>query len=355
MASVAALDELLDVFCDFPYATPESRLVPISAVLSILARPAISGPVPGHLFDASVIGSGKTLQCDVSHLIATGRVPAHATWPAVEEDQEKLLSTYANSAPPGIVIDNVKGVLGGSALEQTLTSESVEFRQLGGLTLRTLPWRSVLMFSGNNVALSDDMIRRVIMSRLESSLENPTERVDFKRPALLDWVRTERPRLVHLALVVLRSYAAKGWPSAGVRLASYEGWAKVVAGALQFARGGDVTKAQPPRERAALDDSGAAAILAERLPALIGTEPRTIKGIMLAVYPAPGRGEPPDGYDDIRDALEALSPAKGPNGPNAMSVAKKLSKYNGRWFGNRRLRSFLDAHLKQIAWTVDVR
>jgi hypothetical protein len=350
----AALAELLDVFVDFPYANDASRLVPISAILSILARPAIRGPIPGHLFDASVVGSGKTLQCDVSHLIATGRVPGHATWPIKEEEQEKLLSTYANATPPGIVIDNVKGVLGGSALEQTLTSETVEFRQFGALTLRTLPWRSVVMVSGNNVALTDDMIRRMLMSRLESPLENPTERTEFAHPELLEWARVERPRLVVAALTMLRAYAAKGFPATGVHLASYQGWARVVAGAIRYAGGGDVTKAQPPRERAALDDSGAAATLAELLVDL-AAQPVTIKSILALSYPPPGRNDPPDGYDGIRDAFEALAPAKGPLGPSAQAISKKLSKFNGRWFGNKRLSSSIDAHSKSMLWRVETR
>lgn len=349
-----ALVELLDVFADFPYANEASRLVPISAILSILGRAAIVGPVPAHLFDASVQGSGKTLQCDVCHLIATGRVPAHANWPTADEDQEKLLSTYANASPPGIVLDNVKGVLGGSALEQTLTSESVEFRQLGGLSLRTLPWRSVVMISGNNVAVTDDMVRRTLMTRIESPLENPTERTDFAHRELLEWVRDERPRLVVAALTMLRAYACKGFPASDVHLASYSGWARIVAATIRFSGGGDVTRAQPPRERAALDDSGAAATLAEHLGALV-QQPMSMTQILALVYPAPGRNDPPDGHGAIREAFEALSPAKGPNGPSSMGVSRKLAKFQGRWFGNRRIRSLIDAHSKSMVWSVEVR
>lgn len=350
----SSLATLIDVFADFPYVNEASRLVAISAILSMIGRGAIAGPVPGHLFDASVMGSGKTLQCDVVHLIATGRIAAHASWPVKDEDQEKLLNTYANAALPGIVLDNVKGVFGGATIEQTLTSEMVQFRQLGGLGLRTLPWRSVVMVSGNNVALTDDMIRRMLMCRLESSLADPTQRSDFAHPELLDWVRAERPRLVVAALTMLRAYAAKGWPDTGVKLASYQAWARVVAGSIRFAGGADVTTAQPPRERAALDDSGAVATLIERLGSLADV-PRSLASILQAVYPAPGRNDPPDGYNDVREALESLAPAKGPMGPSSRSVGRKLSKFNGRWFGNRRLVARVDEHSKVMLWVVEAR
>jgi hypothetical protein len=350
-----ALRDLVDVFCDFPYVDEPSRYVPISVILSIIARAAIDGPVPGHLFDASVMGSGKTIQCDIAHLIAIGRIPAHATWPAKDEEQEKLLSTYACSGPAAIVLDNVKGVFGGGAIEQTLTSLSVEFRMLGALVLRTLPWRSVVMISGNNIALTDDMIRRTLLSRLESPLEDPTQRTDFKRPELVEWVAAERPRLVTLALTVLRAYAYKGFPDTGVRLASYSAWARVVAGAIRFSGGPDVTQAQPPRERAALDDSGAASVIAANLR-LVSLEPLTIKALLAALYPPPDprKGEPPDGRDDLREAIESLSPARGHATPAALPLAKRLSKFQGRWFGNRKLVSRIDRN-GTLHWHVETR
>lgn len=349
-----ALRDLVDVFCDFPYVDEPSRYVPISAILSIIARAAIAGPVPGHLFDASVMGSGKTIQCDIAHLIAVGRVPAHATWPVKDEEQEKLLATYACSGPSAIVLDNVKGVFGGGAIEQTLTSVSVEFRMLGALALRTLPWLSVVMISGNNIALTDDMIRRTLLSRLESPMEDPTQRTDFKRPELVEWVQSERPRLVTLALTVLRAYAVKGFPDTGVRLASYNAWARIVAGSIRFAGGPDVTKAQPPRERAALDDSGAVDVA---IRTWLGDGWQTLRSLLATLYPTRSRADGPlvDGHDELRGALEALSPAKGPSGPNAQSLSKRLMRFEGRWFGNRRLKKQVDAHSGALMWRVEKR
>ena len=315
--AVAALAELVDVFCDFPYADEPSRYVPIAAALAVLARSAIDGPTPAFLFDASVIGSGKTMQCDIAHVVAVGRVPAHANWPIKEEEQEKLLSTYAGATPPGIVIDNVKGLFGGSAIEQVLTSRTVEFRLFGTQQLRTFPWRTVTMVSGNNVNLTEDMVRRTLMARLESPLERPQDRTDFKRPELVAWAMKERPRLVVLALTVLRAFAAHGWPDSGVRMASYQSFARIVGGAIRFAGGPDVTLAKPPEERAGLDAGGAVRELCDRWStvAVASDAPVTLKALLSALYPAPARNDPPDGYNDVREALESVAPAKGPNGP----------------------------------------
>lgn len=355
--ATAALAELVDVFCDFPYADEPSRYVPISAILAVLARAAIDGPVPAMLFDASVMGSGKTLQCDVSHAISVGRVPSHADWPSKPEEQEKLLSTYAIASPQALVIDNIKGTLGGGKLEATLTSQSVEFRMLGVMELRSLPWRSVIMLSGNNIQLTEDMIRRTLLSRLESPLERPTDRVDFKRKELLGWVLAERPRLAVLALTILRAYACHGWPDTGVRIATYQSFARVVGGAIRFAGGEDISKARPPEERAGFDDAGAVRAIVDRwhtvAPDLAG--PVSLKHFLECIYPAPSRNDPPDGHDELREAFEQLTPSRGAIAPSAVNVGKRLKSQADRWFGNKRLRVAVDKHRNVALWRVETR
>ena len=66
--------ELEEVFCDFPFDSPASRAVPLAALLTLLARPAIAGCTPGFVKTANTRGSGKTLTADVVSLIATGRI-----------------------------------------------------------------------------------------------------------------------------------------------------------------------------------------------------------------------------------------------------------------------------------------
>ncbi len=343
--------EILDYFCDFPYVNEQSRMVPLAAIYAILARPAIDGPVPALLFDASVMGSGKTLQCDVAHAIAVGRIPAHANWPSNPEEQEKLLHTYALSSPSALVLDNVKGVFGGSAIEQTLTSTSVEFRLLGAHEMKTLSWRSVVIVSGNNVALTEDMVRRTLLSRLESPLDRPQDRTDFKYE-LPKAATDARARLCALALGVLRAYAAKGFPDTGVRMASYQSFARIVAGAILFAGGADVTRARPPEERAGLDGAGAARVIVDRCHT-VSPAPQTFRAFLQAIYPPPARNEPPDGFDELREAVETLAPPKGSQAPSAHSFQRALAKFEGRLFGSKRLRMRTDPHDKVMRFWVE--
>lgn len=335
--AVAALRELRDLFVHFPFADgPGSAgsVVAIAALLTVLARPAIDGPVPAFVFEASVKGAGKTLQCEVVHVIATGRPPPHGEWPVDEEEQKKAMNTIALTSPGIVVFDNVKGTLGGAALEAALTSERVSFRRLGGNVQADVPWQSVVLASGNQVDLTDDMVRRTLIARLEPAEEDPTTRTGL--PDLKAIVRTLRTTLVRAALIVLRAYACHGFPDADCRMASFEAWARIVPGAIRFAGGPNVLAARATPEKAATDATQAAATVVRQLAAFIPTLTGatgggvTTKAILAALYPPP---QAPDGWDDLREAIETLAPPKGPK-VEAIVLGKRLRKVQGRWFGS---------------------
>lgn len=327
--AMAALAELRDLFVHFPFTSEAGSVVAIAALLTAFARPGIDGPVPASVFEASVKGSGKSLQCVVVHELATGRPPPHGEWPADEDEQKKAMNTIALTGPPIVVFDNVKGCFGGPSIEAALTSDRVSFRRLGGNTLADVPWTSVVLASGNQIDLTDDMVRRVLISRLEPAEEDPTTRTGL--PHLPTIVRSRRPALVRAALAVLRAYACHGFPDTGARLASFEAWARVVPGAIMFAGGPNVCGARATPDKAATDATAAAGTVVRQLAQLLPTMGggATTKAILARLYPPP---EAHDGWDDLREAIETLAPPKGPK-VEALLLGKRLRKVVGRWFG----------------------
>ena len=334
--AIRALADLRHVFCDFPYASDASALVPIAAIMTIAARPAILGPVPAFLFDATTRGSGKTLQADVVSVIATGRSAARATYPENDEELAKALLAYALMSAQVVLLDNVTRVLGGGVLDAVLTArDDVQFRILGRNETPRLPWNTVLLVSGNNIALGEDTMRRTVIARLESDLENPEDRADFTHAELYDWARDERPRLVAAALTILRAYTAHGRPSAGTRWGSFEAWSSLIAGALAFARAPGLLDARPRGEASASDELTALAVILRDLPRLESGS-ITVADLVRRLYPPPGPQDPPDGFDDLRFALETLAPKRGPY-PDARRVGEALRKRKGRVLNGRRL------------------
>lgn len=341
----AALIELQEVFADFPYAKPSHASVPIAALLTLLGRPAIQGACPAFLFDASTRGSGKTLQSDAISLIATGRTSAKMAYPMHDEELEKVLGAYAIRGASLINFDNVARLFGGGPLDRCLTAEDyVELRILGKSEIPTLRWRAVIVATGNNLALAGDTARRVLVARLESPLENPEDRSDFRHPDLLGWVRQEQVRLVWAGLTVLRAYFVAGRPDVGIKpWGSFGPWSQLVAAAIVHAGGADPMDARPTVETDGEDQEKVAlgVVLRELARFDPSSEGVTTKGLVSSLYPADYlKGQTtPDGWMDLREAIETLVPAKAGQAPDVRKVGDALRHAKGRVIGGRRLAS----------------
>ena len=238
--------ELEEVFADFPFRGPENRSAALAGLLTLLARPAINGSTPAVLTDANVRGSGKTLVVDSISLIATGRATPKMSYPSDDVELEKVLASYALRGASTINFDNITRPFGGGPLDRCLTAvNSVELRVLGKSEIPTLPWRAVIFGTGNNLVLTGDTARRVIVCRLESPLENPENRSGFRHPNLLQWVSRHRARLVRAALTILRGWIVAGKPRGNCDTwGSFEAWAAIVPPALVFAGATDPLRAR---------------------------------------------------------------------------------------------------------------
>lgn len=333
----AALEELIDVFSEFPHVDDAARLVPIAAILTLLARPAICGAIPAFIFDASTRGSGKTLQAHAVSLIVLGRFASPCTFPEADDELEKVLASYAIAGSRIILLDNITRPFGGAPLDKALTARGeVDLRVLGSSEMRRLAWNPIVLASGNNVAVPEDTQRRSLVSRLESSLENPEDRTDVRDlPALC---RAKRARLVAAGLTILRAYAAKGFPDAGAKVwGSFEEWSRLIPHALLFAGGANVLDAKPRGTLAAGDDLAALAVILRELPRL-SPDPLTAKALILALWPPHREHDAaPDGWEALRDAIEVLAPTRPGMSPTPKALGEALRKKAGRVVGGLRL------------------
>lgn len=352
-----ALAELVEVFVDFPYVDDAARMVPIAAILTVIARSAITGSCPAFLFDATTKGSGKTLQADAVSAVALGRSAARKSYPPDEEELGKIISSYAIAGARLILFDNVVREFGGGELDQCLTArDTVELRVLGRSEVRVLPWNAVIMASGNNIILCEDTVRRVLIARLESPVENPEDRTGFAHPHLFEWILEERGRLVAAALTVLRAFARLGGHMhEGKAWGSFESWSRLVPGAIVFAGGADVMLARPKAEQHASDATRALPTVIAHLSRL---DPMgrglTARELVHLLYPEKvSDGErSTDGYDDMRDAIEAWTQPKPGQTPSLQALGLHLRKNAGKFIAGKRLVR-LPGHAQHAAkWAV---
>jgi hypothetical protein len=233
----AAWQQLEDAFVDFPFETPEDRSGAIVALLTVIARNAIEGPVPMFPVVSSTPGAGKTLLVHTISNIAKGR-DAWAMAPVYEDEEErKRLGALANSGESIVFIDNASGTFGNDVLAAALTSCSVADRTLGVMEMQRADLRATFFVTGNNLLYKGDLGRRVWPISIDAQCERPEERaVAYKHgqdEIFKAWLRVNRAPLVIAALTLLRGFIVAGKPRAADKplIGTFGEWDSLIRGA----------------------------------------------------------------------------------------------------------------------------
>ena len=241
--SVALLNWIIS---DFPFSSEHSlqhRAAWLAALLTPLARPAIDGPCPLFLFDANCPGTGKSKLCDIIAILATGREMPRGSYSDNQDEMQKMILSAGLAADQLMLFDNVPSgsAIGGAALDRALTARTIKGRILGRSEMTPELTMDVVFFAtGNNLAVKGDALRRVVPCRLESVVERPEGRSDFRiKGDLLARVKKDRGLLAAAALTILRGYIAAGRPDQGLKPMDYPAWSGLIRNAVQWATGSD--------------------------------------------------------------------------------------------------------------------
>ena len=220
---LAAVDQLLEVVCDFPFEKPEHRSAWLAGVLSTVGRPAIYGPVPMLWMDGNRRGTGKTELPRLNSAIVCGHEPTEISYSSDEKELENRLAAVLLAGDRIAVFDNATGSLRNPVLDRFLTSTIFSVRRFFGQELMKLQNNTVLAVTGNNLILRGDLSRRILRVRLVTPLERPDKRNDFRHPDLFGFVKNNRPRLLAAALTILRAHAVAGFPMPTVQITKPDG------------------------------------------------------------------------------------------------------------------------------------
>ena len=175
-----------------PGADESAALV---CLLTAVCRPSLS-LAPGCLFRAakySGSGSGKGLLVRAICMIAFGTQPSAITAGHNRDELDKRLATLLIQAEPAIFLDNVNGqTIKSDTLASALTEDPAQMRPLGSSTLAAINSRSFVAITGNGLALSEDLVRRFIVSDFDAGMEDPETR-EF-RPGFPQDIERRSPR-----------------------------------------------------------------------------------------------------------------------------------------------------------------
>lgn len=338
----------------FPFAGPADKAAWFAALLTVVARSSIRGPVPLFVFDANAAGAGKTKLADLIGVISNGRPMAKSGYVEKPEEFEKKLFSIALAALPSLLFDNVRtgGAIGGSEIDRFVTATRIEGRILGQSRTCELPWHTVMFATGNNLTTAADAQRRCIFSRLDVQAERPEDR-SFEISDLIPAAAANRPALLCAALTMLRAWhiADKTHVEALPPLGSFEQWGHGPRAAVKWILGVDPLATREARVDTDYDLGVLRALLAAWARHPGGGSPEGIGcAELLKDLAIDGGGQI---RDDLVNALAELRSGGKDQLPNPRSLGKYLAKVRGRVVDAMRFDCVRDTHNKSLRWKVE--
>lgn len=227
-----ALDLLLQAIAGFDLVHDVDRAAALSLLITPIVLPALDA-APLHAVTAPVAGSGKTKLVKVASIIATGApMPVLALGERREESEKRLGAVLIGGAPM-VCLDNLERPLMGELLCQAITEPWVATRVLGASEIAAKMNAVLFTATGNNLALYGDMVRRVLMIRLDPRCERPELR-EFEGPDPCEFAAVRRPDLVAATPTIVRAHQIAGRPRARGPVGSFERWSEIVRDALEW-------------------------------------------------------------------------------------------------------------------------
>lgn len=228
--AAAAVADLWRPFAEFPMIAPVDRGVALAAILTAFTRPALD-KAPAFGFTAPVAGSGKSLLA-----LALSRLAGAASADVMpgkvgDEEIRKRLLAIGRRASAVCIFDNVSGAFASDSLCAWLTSENFKDRVLGVSQDTTVPTKTLMLLTGNNLTLKGDLCRRVLLCRIDPKTENPHKRSFSMDP--LAYCRDNYLSLAAAAITLIMYYNDKPC-LAPDRTASFETWSDTIRKTVMY-------------------------------------------------------------------------------------------------------------------------
>lgn len=227
----AVFDDLLS---EFDFADGErSKAVSIAALLGMIGTGLMpTGSLkPGIVLTKNAEGAGATtLACCIVWPLL-GNAPIR-TLPEDDAEMRKILLAAARDAQTALLFDNVKGVIGGAALEAFVSSAVVEGRLLGTNQSITCPNTATVILTANGARVTPDMRRRSLFIELHLGVERAEDR-QFRRPISAPVLTEMRPRILAAAWALIRHWDSVGRPAPSRSHSAFPEWAQTIGGIVE--------------------------------------------------------------------------------------------------------------------------
>ncbi|MCU0950032.1 MAG: hypothetical protein MUC68_02965 [Burkholderiaceae bacterium] len=199
----AAVKCLRALISGFPFEGDASEAAALAYLMTCVLRPAMT-LAPGFAITARAPGTGKTHLQRMGARLAVNRDVGLNPWSGDETEFRKLVLSVLMNGDPIFSVDNLNGVLRSDTLCVVLTSPTYQQRLLGANEAVSVPTRVTVVANGNNLTVAGDLVRRLIVCRMDAAQERPESRRFAFDP--LQLVAQDRARYVHAILTIARAY-----------------------------------------------------------------------------------------------------------------------------------------------------
>ncbi len=227
--AVKSLDTLCALLSEFPFVTPASKSVALSAIIVAVCRRSMP-MAPIHIFRATTAGTGKTYLVDVISTIAMGKPCAAMAASRDEKETDARLNGLLLAGYPIVSLDNVNGEFGSDILAQAVSGNTLALRPLGRSDIVNVDNTCTIFATGNGTRVRADLVRRTLICDLDAKMERPQQRQFGKKP--VDMVMEDRGKYVSAAIAIVRAYIDAGCPDRVPALAGFSDWSDLVCSAL---------------------------------------------------------------------------------------------------------------------------
>ena len=264
---------------------------------------------------------------DTFSIIATGQVTPALAMPTNKDEMSKTLTSVLANGQNIVFFDNINHSVDSGELASAMTTPTYQARILGKSQTIEVDVRCVWVFTGNNVTLSSELLRRLIMIDLDARVANPELRGGFRHDDIRGWATQHRGELVWACLTLIQNWVAQGMVHQKESvLASFENWSGAVGGVLKAAGlGGFMKNRDALKSRSGDTESDDFMVLLETWWERFGSKQVNAKGD----DKAPGLIEMAIA-DDLSLPVRKEVNADGDRTFGARGFSDFLGKHNGR-------------------------
>lgn len=232
----------------FPWRDEQSKTNAIARLLTPLGRGLMNWKkAPVFVLLANQPRLGKDTLAMAVQMLYTGEAGIGSTLNSKEGDAEmrKRITSLLRGGRQFIHFANMHGDVNFGSLEAATDASLIwTDRLLGQSRELSLPNEAEYSLSMNlGATLTRDLLARSVVIELHLAAEDPNQR-EFKHPNLLEWVKTNRGKILGALMALICEWDRQGRPRGSVRFASFPEWAEVVGGIMEATGLGNPCKKQ---------------------------------------------------------------------------------------------------------------